>query len=122
VNDSFENLWWDTFTAGPHSREVLLAVLPFALRVPKPLVVLVGLPEPGESFRHYVERLRSMAGLLRSDLLPPLPAEPVRAVGGSVGWYSKFSGLGPPPPETLSFDDNPFLPSLSPLILVGVGG
>jgi len=40
----------------------------------------------------------------------------------SVGWYSKFSGLGPPPPLSDSLAANSFPPSLSPLISLRAGG
>ena len=49
-------------------------------------------------------------------IFPPSESSPC------VGWYSKFSGLGPPPPRSLSLAANPFLPSLSPLISLGAGG
>ena len=34
--------------------------------------------------------------------------EPGSASSQPEGWYSKFSGLGPPPPLTLFVEDNPF--------------
>lgn len=94
-------------TLGPRERTVLCAR------------GLAALPEDGETYYEYQRRLLLMAPICQ---LPALTPEPMGGVVPSVGWYSKFSGLGPPPPLSDSLAANSFSPSLSPLISLEAGG
>lgn len=115
---------YEKIISGSFPPEVQRAILCLLLDRPRRTALLLhgaaALPQPGEELDEYLARLGAMV---------PAPSNfsvrmhPGRSLGQSFGYYSKYSGLGPPPPQTNSFAANPFPPlSRSPLIPFWAGG